>query len=116
MLNLPSPKVLFTIALFIFVGVFGGYIKGHSGELIAQVVETSDTKDKPKEASDKFPETLEIVYQKDGQGSIHYILRDNETGYEYIVVVMANGSKGISTSITPRLGIKGRDKASLLNQ
>ncbi len=96
MLNLPSPKVLFTIALFIFVGVFiSGFIKFHSNEPTAQVVETSDTKDKPKEASDKFPETLEIVYQKDGQGSIHYILRDNETGYEYIVVVRANGSKGI---------------------
>lgn len=116
MLDLPSPKVLFTTALVIFVGVFSGFIKFHSNEPTAQVVETSNTESQPQEAASEIPETLEIVYQKDGDGYIHYILRDNETGYEYIVVERHYAARGGSVSVTPRLGIKGRDKASHLNQ
>ena len=51
------------------------------------------------------PETLEVIYQNDGEYSLHYILRDNETGHEYIVVVRHLGGKSVSTSITPRLGV-----------
>ena len=56
------------------------------------------------------PETLEVIYQDDGKYSLHYILRDNETGYEYIVVVRHLGGQGISTSITPRLGVSPEKK------
>ena len=71
-----------------------------------------DTKAQPQEPVIEIPETLEIVYQKDGANSIHYILRDNETGYEYIVVVRTAGAGGISASITPRLGIDGHNPQS----
>ena len=56
-------------------------------------------------AQSNAPETLEVIYQDDGKYSLHYILRDNETGYEYIVVVRHMGGGSVSTSITPRLGI-----------
>ena len=68
-----------------------------------------DTKAQSQEPVSEIPEALEIVHQKDGDNSIHYILRDNKTGYEYIVVVRTAGAGGISTSITPRLGIGGHN-------
>ena len=73
---------------------------------------SKNSKAQPQEAVSDNPVTLEIVYQKDGEGSIHYILRDNETGYEYIVVERHYASRGGSVSITPRLGINGHNKVS----
>ena len=56
--------------------------------------------------SSSAPETLQVVYQNDGYCT-HYILRDNETGYEYIVAVKSQ-SYGVGIAITPRLGISGK--------
>ncbi len=73
----------------------------------------NNSKAQPQEAPSEIPETLEIVYQKDGDGYIHYILRDNETGYEYIVVERHYAARGGSVSVTPRLGINGKNKVSI---
>ena len=109
-----NPIVLMSLFVALIVGCFCSSfgllnLKPPPQEPLAHVSETPNTESQPQEAASEIPETLEIVYQKDGQGSIHYILRDNETGYEYIVVVRTAGAGGISTSITPRLGINGHN-------
>lgn len=111
--SISSTALFFALPVAFIIISFGSLIsKQPPQEPPAQVSETPNTELQPQEPVSEIPETLEVVYQKDGQGSIHYILRDNETGYEYIVVVRTAGAGGISTSITPRLGINGHNPQS----